>query len=125
MRALKNDTARLNIAISIVAPGITTTPLLSQNNPSAAFKSPQDYATSMQQAGVAVNKAETVALAVAHLMSKGMEGNGAGLLVQGDRMADVESGLAKSREVWMGREMLGLFKGGRNAPLFSRIVGKL
>jgi hypothetical protein len=33
-------------------------------------------------------------------------------------MADVEGGIARSRKEWMGDEMLQLFRGGREAPLF-------
>jgi hypothetical protein len=41
--------------------------------------------------------------------------------VQADRFVDLERGLAKSREAWMGKEMLELFRGGRAAPLFDRL----
>ena len=47
-----------------------------------------------------------------------MKSNGAGVMVQADKMANIEEGIAKSRNLWMGKEMLDLFKGGRNAPLF-------
>lgn len=43
--------------------------------------------------------------------------------MQADKFADLERGLAKSREKWMGKEMLDLFRGGRSAPLFDRIDG--
>ena len=118
MRALKQDTATLDIATSVVAPAITVTPILSgqgrRNN-----VNPQTWADSMSKVGVPINKAESVALAVAHLVGLGMEGNGAGILVQKDRMVNVEEGIAKSRGSWMGKEMLDLFRGGRTAPLFE------
>ena len=44
--------------------------------------------------------------------------NGKGMLVQAGKVADVEEGIAKNRKVWMGAEMLELFRGGRSAPLF-------
>lgn len=118
MRALKHDTATLDIATSVVAPAITVTPILSgpqrRNN-----ADPQTWADSMTKIGVPINTPESVALAVGHLVSLGMEGNGAGILVQKDRMADVERGIAKTRGEWMGRDMLDLFRGGRTAPLFE------
>jgi hypothetical protein len=54
-------------------------------------------------------------------MNEGMKANGAGIFVQADRFVDLERGLAKSRESWMGMEMLELFRRGRNAPLFVRL----
>lgn len=121
MRALKQETAKLKIGISVVAPAITTTPILTQNRKEAL--SPEDYSRQMKQVGVPINKAESVALGVVHMMNLGLKSNGMGLFVQADRMIDLEAGLAKSREVWMGREMLDLFRGGRSAPLFNRIDG--
>ncbi|KAL1953935.1 hypothetical protein VTO42DRAFT_2013 [Malbranchea cinnamomea] len=118
MRALKNDTATLNIATSVVAPGITVTPILA-NAERRKGTSPAEWAAQMAKIGVPINKPETVALAVAHLVSLGMQGNGQGILIQQDRMVDLEWGLAKSRETWMGKEMLDLFRGGRTAPLFE------
>lgn len=124
MRALKQETANLNIAVSIVAPGITVTPLIIENRRDFNLD-PQEYAEHMKQKGVPINSAETVALAVGHLINLGIKGNGQGLLVQGGKMADMEYGLAKSRKAWMTEEMLSLFRGGRNAPLFPRIKANI
>lgn len=118
MRALKNDLATLNIAISVVAPGITITPILSQERKGLEARNIDDWAAGMQKVGVPINRAHTIALAVANLIHRGMQSNGNGILIQADRMAEIESGIAKSRSQWMGEEMLGLFRGGRNAPLF-------
>ena len=52
-----------------------------------------------------------------------MAANGAGIFVQADRMVDFER-LAKTREIWIGREMLDLFRDGRKAPLFERLDGE-
>lgn len=118
MRALKNDTAKMNIATSVIAPAITVTPILVDEK-SPKGLTPGGKAEQMSKVGIAINRVETVALAVAHLVSQGMKGNGQGLLIQQDRMVDVERGLAKTRETWMGKEMLDLFRGGRAAPLFD------
>lgn len=115
MRALKNDLATLGIAISVVAPGITLTPILSGRNPGESL---ENWAKRFRALGVPINDPAEVATAVVYLMSLGMKGNGKGLLVQAGRFGDLEGGIAKTRNLWMGKEMLDLFRGGRNAPLF-------
>jgi NAD(P)-dependent dehydrogenase (short-subunit alcohol dehydrogenase family) len=123
MRSLKADCATLNIAISVVAPGITTTPLIlpAKSSSTTATHSPTSYASALSSHGVPINAPSSVALAVCWLFDQGIAANGAGIFVQGDKFVDLEKGLAKSREVWMGREMLDLFRGGRGAPLFERL----
>lgn len=115
MRALKNDTATLGIAISVVAPGITLTDIISGRKEGESLR---DWAQRMRAVGVPINNPAEIADAVVCLMGLGIEANGKGLLVQAGRVADVEKGIATSRKIWMGEEMLGLFRGGRNAPLF-------
>ncbi|PGH08684.1 hypothetical protein AJ80_07805 [Polytolypa hystricis UAMH7299] len=119
MRALKNDTATLNIAISVVAPAVTVTPILAQQNARARDEAPAVWAAELAKFGVPINKVESIALAVGYLVNLGIRANGMGLLVQADRVVDFEAGLARSRGVWMGREMLGLFRAGREAPIFE------
>jgi NAD(P)-dependent dehydrogenase (short-subunit alcohol dehydrogenase family) len=120
MRALKQECAKLNIAISVVAPAITVTPILATNNRKLE-KTPAEYAREMEKVGVPINKPESIALAVCWLFNEGSKANGAGIFVQADRFVDLERGLAKTREQWMGKEMLDLFRGGRKAPLFQRL----
>lgn len=115
MRALKNDTATLDIAISVVAPGITLTPIIMGRRPGQSL---EEWAQRMRKEGVPINSPKEIATAVVWLMSLGKEGNGKGLLVQAGRVADLEAGIAKSRKSWMSEEQLELFRGGRNAPLF-------
>ena len=115
MRALKNDLATLDIAISVVAPGITITPILSGREPGEPL---EDWAKRFRKLGVPINDPGEIATAVVYLMGDGMKANGKGLLIQAGRVADLEAGLAKTRKIWMGTEMLDLFRGGRNAPLF-------
>lgn len=115
MRALKNDTATLGIAVSVVAPGITLTDIISGRQPEESL---QDWGTRMRGLGVPINSPTEIADCVVYLMSLGMQGNGKGLLVQAGRAADLEQGIATSRKIWMGDEMLRLFRGGRSAPLF-------
>ncbi|TID13786.1 gb [Venturia nashicola] len=79
------------------------------------------WAAKMRKAGVPINKAESIALSVAHLINSGIKANGMGVLIQADRMMELERGLVKSRETWMGKDMLDLFRGRRDAPLFPRM----
>ncbi|KAH3964054.1 hypothetical protein HBH98_184500 [Parastagonospora nodorum] len=123
MRALKQECLKLNIAISVVAPAITVTPILKGNNKRMAAE-PDVYAREMAKVGVPINKPESIALAVCYLFNAGLAASGAGIFVQADKFTDLERGLAKSREVWMGKEMLDLFRGGRSAPLFDRLEEK-
>jgi NAD(P)-dependent dehydrogenase (short-subunit alcohol dehydrogenase family) len=115
MRALKNDTATLGISVSVVAPGITLTDIISGRQPSESLS---DWAKRMRGVGVPINDPQEVAACVVWLMSLGMEANGKGMLVQAGRVVDLEKGIATTRKAWMGEEMLNLFRGGRNAPLF-------
>jgi NAD(P)-dependent dehydrogenase (short-subunit alcohol dehydrogenase family) len=130
MRALKQDVKKFKISISVVAPGITKTPILVDNRHAemgigSGGKTQDDaikeWSDKMSKVGVPINTAEGISLAVAYLINGGSQTNGAGLLVQNDKIWDFEAAMAKSRETWMGKEMLDLFRGGRGAPLFSRV----
>lgn len=123
MRALKQETAKLNIAVSVIAPGITLTPILKENR-EAEIETLDEWAVKMRKVGVPINKAESIALSVGYLIDCGIKANGMGVLIQADKMMELERGLAKSREAWMGKEMLDLFRGGRDAPLFPRMDEK-
>jgi NAD(P)-dependent dehydrogenase (short-subunit alcohol dehydrogenase family) len=118
MRALKNDLATVDIAIPVVAPGITVTPILSQERIDIKAGGIDEWAAGMQKLGVPINKAETIALAVAHLIHKWMASQWAGDTDPSKPEAEIEGGIAKARSQWMGEEMLKLFREGRNAPLF-------
>ncbi|KAK3046068.1 hypothetical protein LTR09_012406 [Extremus antarcticus] len=115
LRALKGDCAKVGIAISVIAPGITLTPIILGRRTGQTL---QEWGKDMGERGVPINTAETIALTVANLMGQGMGANGAGVLIQGNRCQELEGGLAKGREGWMGKEMLGMFRRGRAAPLF-------
>ena len=115
MRALKNDTATLGISVSVVAPGITLTPIISGRQEGQSL---QDWAEKMRARGVPINSPEEVARTVVWLFGLGSKGNGKGMLVQAGKVADLEEGIARTRSAWMGKEMLALFRGGREAPLF-------
>lgn len=115
LRALKGDCAKVGIAISVIAPGITLTPIILGRREGQSLK---DWGKDMSDRGVPINNAEAIGLTVANLFGQGMKANGSGVLIQGNRMQELEGGIAKGRAQWMGKEMLELFRGGRNAPLF-------
>lgn len=115
LRALKSDCAKVGVALSVIGPGITLTPIVSGRKEGQSL---EDWGKDMGDRGVPINNAETVALTVANLMGQGAKANGSGVLIQANRIQEVEGGIAKTRQQWMGKEMLDLFRGGRNAPLF-------
>ncbi|TKA22098.1 hypothetical protein B0A50_08476 [Salinomyces thailandicus] len=115
LRALKSDCKKLGIALSAVAPGITLTSIVLGVKPGQTL---QEWGEEMKARGVPVNEAEVVAWTVAYAMGLGLKGSGAGFLIQGGRVQEVEGLLARTRGQWMGEEMLRLFRGGRDAPLF-------
>jgi NAD(P)-dependent dehydrogenase (short-subunit alcohol dehydrogenase family) len=111
LRALKGDCAKVDIAISVIAPGITLTPIILGRRQGQSL---EDWAADMANRGVPINTAETIAWTVANLMGQGIKGNGSGVLIQANRMQELEAGIAKGRAQWMGQEMLELFRGGRS-----------
>lgn len=115
LRALKGDCAKVGIALSVIAPGITLTAIILGRKEGQSL---HDWGEDMRNRGVPINDAETVALTVSHIFGLGMKANGSGYLIQGNRVQELEGGIAKTREQWMGKEMLDLFRGGRNAPLY-------
>ncbi|SMR49359.1 unnamed protein product [Zymoseptoria tritici ST99CH_3D1] len=115
LRALKGDCAKVGIAISVIAPGITLTPIILGRREGQSL---EEWGKEMDGRGVPINSAETIGLVVGNLMGEGAKANGMGVLVQANRCQELEGGIAKSRGVWMGKEMLERFRGGREAPLF-------
>ena len=69
LRALKNDLATLNIAISVVAPGITLTDIVAGRDPGESLN---DWAKRMRGLGVPINDPGEVATAVVWLMGLGL-----------------------------------------------------
>jgi len=70
MRALKGETSKVGIAVSVIAPGITVTPILITGNAKPEKHDPEDYAKDMASAGVPINRVESVALAVCWLLNE-------------------------------------------------------
>ena len=91
MRALKQECLKSNIAISVVAPAITVTPILTGNNRQMEA-SPDVYAKEMAKAGVLINRRKSIALAVCWLFNEVVKGNGAGMFIQANQLAHLKRG---------------------------------
>lgn len=115
LRALKGDCAKVGVALSVIAPGITLTNIVAGRKEGQSL---DDWGKMMGGLGVPINTPEAVGMLVSWVMGMGSKANGSGYLIQDDRIQEVEGGIAKSRAQWMGKEMLDLFRRGRNAPLF-------
>lgn len=113
MRGLKMLCSKVGISISIVAPGISLTPILVRREGNDDLES---WGKRMKENGVAVNTAEDVARVVVWLMGSGTEANGKGILILNAKCCDAEAGLLAAREQWMGKEIFDLFQAGRPAP---------
>lgn len=48
-----------------------------------------------------------------------------GLMVQGGLFVDVERGIAEGRPNWMGEEMARMYKGGKGADPFEKMLGTM
>lgn len=116
LRSLKPEVPKVGVAISVVAPAITSTPMLGSLDGTAA-----EVEARFRKIGVVVNRAESVALAVGHVINLGPAMNGMGILVQGDKMRDVEKGYAKSRSTMLGKEMMDMFRQGSGKELYPRL----
>ncbi|KAK5311446.1 hypothetical protein LTR93_011720 [Exophiala xenobiotica] len=116
MRALKNDTATLGIAISVVAPGITLTDIVSGRH---AGESLTDWANRMHIVGVPINNPAEVANTVVYLMSQGIQANGKGLLIQAGRVADLEKGIRYVQEYLDGRRDVEFVPWRKKCPVVS------
>ncbi|PVH98524.1 NAD(P)-binding protein [Periconia macrospinosa] len=126
MRALKHECRALGIAVSVVAPAVTATPLILATDGSTVKRVEgngegmvDEHARVLRKGGVTVNRVESVALAVCWLWEQGLAASGMGVLVQNDRFVDLERGLMKNRDVWMGREALEDFQGGKRSEAFG------
>lgn len=120
MRALKGECRKVGIAISVIAPGITVTPMLLQGLKEG--ETLESWRRDVSGRGLAINDVETIAFLVAHVMGLGEKTNGHGYLVQDNFIQEIEGGIVKSRGVWMGQSQLDLFRGGREAAGFKNKI---
>lgn len=71
VKSLKAETAKVGISIACVAPGITVTPMINHSENVPKERTPEETAKNMVNAGVAINKVESIALAVCFLLNEG------------------------------------------------------
>lgn len=120
VRSLRYLGPKDNIAVSLVAPAITETAILT-----TAATSSESVASSLKAAGVPVNTPERVAEVVAYLMGLGQAASGMGLMVQGGEVVDLEKGIAGNRNAWMGERMASMYRSGtgvKGARIFEEAV---
>ncbi|KAK4056141.1 hypothetical protein OIO90_002872 [Microbotryomycetes sp. JL221] len=118
-RSLRYHTLKFGIATSLVAPTITSTPILQQEQPYGAGQGRKPTKSSVEEltdkfvnSGVPMNTPDDIARVVANLVSAGRQAHGRGVLVQGGLQWELEGPLAKTRPQWLGDKMLQLYKGG-------------
>lgn len=122
VRGLRYHTLQHGIALSLVAPTITSTPIVLQELPyhkddSNKQLEVEQVTKAFERAGVPVNTPEHVARVVAQLVKGGKKSNGKGVLVQGGLQYELEGPINQSRNIWMGEKMLQLYKGGSGGPV--------
>lgn len=111
LRSLRYLGPRANVACSLIAPAITSTPLIVPDE----ARSRVDYrhvAQSMINGKVSVNTPEQVAEAVAYLAALGPKANGVGLSVIDGECVDLERGIARTARLWLSEKSEKAFRSG-------------
>lgn len=106
MRSLKTRSLANNIAISLVAPGMTPTPIMA-SLPNVDM--PDGYSDDalatlydhIRGSGVPANRTETVARAIVYQADAGLSANGQGLMVLGDQVCELEEALLEAWPQWL------------------------
>jgi len=95
MRSLQRTARSKNIAISVVAPNMTPTPILASLpgvslGPTPSGAELEQLYSSIRASGTPANSTAVVAQAMAYLASRGLSSAGQGLLVSADVIYDIE-----------------------------------
>ena len=98
MRSLRTSLINSKISISIVAPAMTDTPLLSTTH-----ADPGQLLRSLEARGLPANRPEAVSQAVAWLVTKGLAANGLTLHIQAKEAIEIEQSIDDLMDVWMGK----------------------
>ncbi|KAM0747339.1 NAD(P)-binding protein [Meredithblackwellia eburnea MCA 4105] len=118
LRGLRPTCLKDGVSVSLLAPAITSTPILSTQKDSFAEVSRQ-----LTNAGVPLNQPIDVARAFVHILNQSpSRANGMGVLIQGGLYTDLEFNVAKSRKYWMGEEMAKLYTGGKGFNVFEKLM---
>lgn len=75
----------------------------------------------LESYNVPINKAESVALAMGYLISKGV--NGKTIYSAGDTFREVEDAISETEPVWLGEENSKYFKSAQKANYFASKSG--
>jgi short-subunit dehydrogenase len=126
MRTLTAPASANGIAISLVAPGMTETPLLgtlpdireAMNGKAADEESLQALFANLRSIGIPSQEPDTVAQAILYLIEQGDGAAGLGLLVQGGEVIDLESELQRTRPEWLTQRMEYLLRS--EAPVWKK-----
>lgn len=101
--------------MSLVAPGMTETPLLGSlpglSVDTSSRTELQAIWGQIKSSGLPAQGPDVVARAVCYLIGQGIQAAGQGLFVQGGEVFDIEDGLAKARPAWLSQRMAYLLKG--------------
>jgi hypothetical protein len=118
MRSLKYPLKARNIAISLVAPGFTKTPIMADLPGHYGLDLSTIFDT-LHKAGLFSNEPKTVASAIIYLVLGGMESNGKGLAVEDEQIVDLEKMLLESRPPWVLKKLQYLFPEVSNAAVWD------
>jgi short-subunit dehydrogenase len=110
MRALRLNLPKHNITINTVAPYVTESQLMTK-----------ELRAATKEHGIPINKAESVAKAVAYLVSRGF--NGKTIFCAANKFKELEGSLADIAPQWLGEENVKYVKLGEKANLFSNKSG--
>jgi hypothetical protein len=113
MRTLTVPASASGIAISLVAPGMTETPLLgtlpdvrqAMNGQAADEEGLQTLFANLRSNGIPSQRPDIVAQAILYLIEQGKGAAGLGLLVQGGEVIELESELQRSTPEWLAQKM--------------------
>ena len=118
-RVMKPELVKLNITISVIAHEVKKTPILRANR---ELHSIEEWVTRMKRYVVATNTVDSNGLAISYLINCKYESEWHGFPnYPWESNCRTWKRIARTRKLWMGEEMLRLFRIRTNAPLFSRI----
>ena len=106
LRSLRSTAAAKEIAISLVAPGMTPTPLLTslpglQIGPNYTQSQLEAVWDHVIGSGVPANKIQTVARLITYLANEGLNVAGHGFMVMGDQIRELEDSLEEAWPQWL------------------------
>lgn len=121
---MKWGAAERKIAVSLVAPGMTPTPILGMLpgvslSSTYTSKDLDKIYSDIKSSGMPANKTETVALAMAYLAAGGLDVAGHALMVSGNMIHELEGAVFEAWPQWLLDQTEFLLK--RNgARLYSK-----